>query len=130
MKTLSQSLLIIILLFATYSVSAYTQETRWSELNERVVILYRQGNYSEAAQLAEEVVKVAENSFGPEHPYVAQSLNNLALLYKVQGKYTEAEPLYKRSLSIREKALGPVHPDLATVLENMEACSRNLGEKR
>ncbi len=42
----------------------------------------------------------------PEHPDVAQSLNNLAELYRVQGRYAEAEPLYQRALAIREKALG------------------------
>ena len=43
---------------------------------------------------------------GPEHPDVAQSLNNLAVLYHTQSKYAEAEPLYERSLAIKEKALG------------------------
>ena len=38
---------------------------------------------------------------------MAQSLNNLAVLYQAQGHYAEAEPLYKRSLAIREKVLGP-----------------------
>ena len=31
---------------------------------------------------------------GPNHPDVAQSLNNLALLYGAQGQYAQAEPLY------------------------------------
>jgi len=44
---------------------------------------------------------------GPEHPDTAQSLSNLALLYRFQGKYAEAEALYKRSLEIYEKAVGP-----------------------
>jgi len=30
--------------------------------------------------------------WAPEHPYVATSLNNLALLYKTQGQYAKAEP--------------------------------------
>ncbi len=67
-----------------------------------MVTLYQQGMYSEAAQVAEEVLKVAENTFGPNHPQVATSLNNLALLYQAQGKYAEAEPLYKRALVMGE----------------------------
>jgi tetratricopeptide (TPR) repeat protein len=43
---------------------------------------------------------------GPEHPDVAQSLNNLALLYGAQGKYSQAEPLYKRALAIPRGAYG------------------------
>ena len=54
-----------------------------------------------------------------DHPAVAKSLNNLALLYQVQGKYAEAEPLYKRSLKIREKALGKEHPVVAHSLNNL-----------
>jgi tetratricopeptide (TPR) repeat protein len=94
--------LLVILLIATFSVPAFPQEARWKELNERVVTLYQQGMYSEAAQVAEEVLKVAENTFGPNHPQVATSLNNLALLYQAQGKYAEAEPLYKRALVMGE----------------------------
>jgi Tetratricopeptide repeat len=51
-----------------------------------------------------------EKALGPDHPDVATSLNNLALLYHVQGLHEQAEPLYNRSLAIMEKALGPEHP--------------------
>ena len=37
--------------------------------------------------------------FGPGHPNVAKSMNNLGLLYRAQGRYPDAEPLYKRSLA-------------------------------
>ena len=50
---------------------------------------------------------ISEKALGPEHPDVAISLNNLALLYRAQGRYAEAEPLLKRALAISEKALGP-----------------------
>jgi len=53
---------------------------------------------------------------GTGHPYLANSLHNLATLYIEQGRYREAAPLPKRALAIREAALGPVHPDLARSL--------------
>ena len=68
-----------------------------------------------------------EKALGPEHPEVAMSLNNLALLYRNQGHYTEAEPLHKRALAIREQALGPEHPDVATSLENYATLLRETG---
>ena len=43
---------------------------------------------------------------GPDHPLVAQSLNNLADLYSAQGQYHQASPLAERALTIREQALG------------------------
>jgi hypothetical protein len=55
-----------------------------------------------------------KKALGSEHPDVATSLNNLAVLYKTQGQYAMAEPLYVRALAMREKALGPEHPDVAT----------------
>ena len=70
---------------------------------------------------------IREKALGPEHPDVAKSLNNLALLYQAQGRYAEAEPLHKRALVIREKALGPEHPDVAKSLENYAALLRKAG---
>ena len=50
---------------------------------------------------------------------MAQSLNNLAVVFQSQGRTAEAEALYKRTLAIREKALGPDHPDVALSLHNL-----------
>ena len=46
---------------------------------------------------------IVEKALGPDHPDVAASLNNLAVLYQHQGRYADAEPLYKRSLAIARK---------------------------
>jgi CHAT domain-containing protein/Tfp pilus assembly protein PilF len=73
-------------------------------------------------------LRVAEATFGPEHPNVATSLNNLALLYDEQGKYAEAEPLYQRALRIYEKALGLKHRNVATSLLNLAALYRDQGK--
>ena len=48
---------------------------------------------------------------GDDHPDVATSFNNLALLYDSQGKYSEAEPLYIQALNILEQRLGVDHPN-------------------
>ena len=60
-----------------------------------------------------------EAALGSEHSLVAQSLNNLAEVYRAQGHYAEAEPLYRRSLAIVEKTLGPEHPHMAASLNNL-----------
>ena len=36
-------------------------------------------------------LRTFQKTLGPEHPNVAQSLNNLAELYRAQGRYGEAE---------------------------------------
>jgi len=66
--------------------------------------------------------------FGPEHPNVAASVNNLASLYCSLGDYAKAEPLYQRSLAIYEKALGPEHPNVALILNNLALLYAERGE--
>jgi tetratricopeptide (TPR) repeat protein len=62
-----------------------------------------------------------ERVLGAEHPLTAQSLNNLAELYRAQGAFERALPLYERALAIRERVLGAEHPDTATSLNNLAA---------
>ena len=78
-------------------------------------------------QSATRSLAIHEKALGSEHPCVAWSLNNLAVLYREQGQYAEAERLLKRALAIREKALGPNHPDVATVRENYAELLRRTG---
>ncbi|NEO66755.1 MAG: tetratricopeptide repeat protein, partial [Moorea sp. SIO4G2] len=49
--------------------------------------------------------ELTRNRLGSEHPAVASSLNNLALLYENQGRYCKAEPLLVEALEIRKKLL-------------------------
>ena len=106
-------------LAVSIALPAYAQETLWNELNEKVTALYEQGRYAEAATIAKEALKVAEDTFGPDNPNVATALNNLAGLYQVQERYAEAEPLYQRAVGIREEALGREDPGVATLLNNL-----------
>jgi tetratricopeptide (TPR) repeat protein len=61
------------------------------------------GGIAEAVPLAQRALAIREKALGPEHPDVATSLNNLAVLYQAQGRYADAELLCKRSLAILEK---------------------------
>jgi CHAT domain-containing protein/tetratricopeptide (TPR) repeat protein len=60
-----------------------------------------------------------EKALGPDHPDIAASLEDLALLHRRKGEYARAEPLYQRALALREKALGPDHPDVASSLNDL-----------
>lgn len=106
-----------------------SQRSDWEELNKKVKQLYRQGKYQQGLRLARDALRLAEGTNGPNHPNVATSLNDLALLFYAQGKYAQAEPLFKRSLAIWEKDLGPDHPYLATVLENMAELYKRMGRQ-
>ena len=97
-------------------------------LNQQVTELSNQGKYAEATPLAERALAIREKILGAEHPDVATSLNNLALLYDHQGKYSQAEPLYLRALAIHEKVLGAEHPDVAASLNGMASLYRDRGD--
>lgn len=56
---------------------------------------------------------------GEEHPNYAQSLHNLAWLYRAMGRYEEAEALYLQEKEIKLRVLGEEHPDYAASLNNL-----------
>ena len=88
-------------------------------LDEQIAKLYRDGRYSEAIPLAQQLLALREEAVGPDHPEVASASATLANLYYSQGRYPDAELLYKRSLSILEHSLGPTHPYVARSLSNL-----------
>ncbi|MBI2354999.1 MAG: tetratricopeptide repeat protein [Deltaproteobacteria bacterium] len=127
MKSLMTALLLLIHLLGT-GVPAHALDSELQTLNKEVISLYRQGRYDDAAVVAQKALQVAEQSLGPNHPDVAECLNNLAGMYKTQGQYAQAEPLFRRSLAIREKALDPDHPDVAESFNNLAGLYYTQGQ--
>jgi len=89
--------------------------------------LRERAQYSQAEALLLHALTIAERTFGPDHIQVAQTLDNLAQLYRGQGRYQEAEPLYLRALAIKERTLGPEHPETSTTLNNLAQLYRGQG---
>ena len=114
-------------LVLSFSSSVYAQEVLWEKLNGKAKTLFKQKRYPDALSVAEEALNVAEDTFGPDHPKVAISLNYIAELYVMKGTYAEIEPLYKRALKINEEALGEDHPDVAISLNNLAELYYNQG---
>ncbi|MBD2054539.1 tetratricopeptide repeat protein [Oculatella sp. FACHB-28] len=111
---------------------------RLAKLSQNLIVLYevgrvlaeqwrKQGRYREAGMLWEELVEIGKGWWGEEHPAVASSLNNLAVLYKSQGRYEEAEPLYLQALQLRQRLLGQDHPDVASSLSNLAVLYQHQG---
>jgi tetratricopeptide (TPR) repeat protein len=109
------------------------QSTLW--LIEAAILLDRTGLYlwhralySIAESLYQRALIIYEQRLGPEHPYIARSLNNLAGLYESQDQYDQAEPLFQRALAIHEQQLGPEHLDTALSLNNLAFLYINQGQ--
>ncbi|MGH9752918.1 MAG: tetratricopeptide repeat protein [Blastocatellia bacterium] len=101
------------------------QEAR--KLIEESLKLRRAGKFDQVASPIERALAIRQRVLGPEHPFVANALNNLAQLHHDKGDYAKAEPLLIRELDIREKALGPEHPDIAKTLNNLATLYLNKG---
>ena len=71
---------------------------------------------SETETLYRRALTIQEKVLGENHPSVAATLNNLAVLLAGRGRFGEAEPLHARALAIAEKSLGPSHLDTASML--------------
>jgi tetratricopeptide (TPR) repeat protein len=92
----------------------------WAELLNRAGSYFHgRTAYSRAEPLLQNALEIREKARGPDDPYTATSLNNLALLLQSQGDFAGARPLLERALAIYEKARGPDHPDTATSLSNL-----------
>ncbi|HWU85879.1 MAG TPA: tetratricopeptide repeat protein, partial [Kofleriaceae bacterium] len=65
-----------------------------TRLDKDVNNLYQNGKFQEAIPLAEQSLKLREKVLGAMHPAIAESLNDLGMLYWAQGAYARAEQLY------------------------------------
>ena len=78
--------------------------------------------------MLERALAIWERVFGPDHPHVAISLNNLASLLTDQGELVAAWPLYERALAIQTRELAPDRRDTATSLNNLALLLHDQGE--
>jgi tetratricopeptide (TPR) repeat protein len=76
------------------------------------------GQYLDAEHVYLAAIAQAEQ-IGSLNPRLADSLNELGMLYAKHHKYARAEQMFQRALGVMVAALGPDHPDVATILKNM-----------
>jgi tetratricopeptide (TPR) repeat protein len=58
-------------------------------------------------------------TISPDDPRLADTLNDLGVLYGMQNRDVEAEPLFQRALAINEKAFGRHHLSVVLALQNL-----------
>jgi tetratricopeptide (TPR) repeat protein len=95
--------------------------------NEAAVRRLR-GELDAAIRLHEQALELRERILGPEHPDVATTRSNLALVVADTGDLARARRLHEDALASRERALGPEHPNVASSLDNLGGVARALGE--
>jgi len=77
------------------------------------------GDYAEAEQFLRQAALLLETQFGPRHPDLAKTLNNLGVVCETAGKSADAEVCYRRAYAIATSALGPDDPFVITSGNNL-----------
>ncbi len=74
-----------------------------TNLNKLAQLYSTLGKYAEAEPLFRRSLAIRENSLGPKHPDVAQSLENYAILLRETGRPKKAAEMEARAKAIRAK---------------------------
>lgn len=84
--------------------------------------LTKQGKYSEAATLLQQVLTTQESlNQSPNSPGMLCTMNNLAAALHHQGQLASAESLNRRVLESKIQTLGISHPNTLTTMHNLAA---------
>jgi len=73
-------------------------------LADLAFLYHKQRQYTQAEPLLKRSLAITEKAFGPDHPQVAISLQNLAGFYRATNRINEAKDLEKRAASIQAVA--------------------------
>ena len=92
------------------------------------IVRHANGQYADATVLFERALDLRTKALGPDHPDVADALDNLASARDVEGAVEQAAQLHERGLKIREAALGKDHPLVARSLHNLALVRIEVGD--
>ena len=81
--------------------------------------LIPQGRLAEAGQLLRQALAIREPVYGPNHPSVASTLNELARIAQQQGRLDEAEADYRRMVEIYQRVYDDKHYLIGVALSNL-----------
>jgi tetratricopeptide (TPR) repeat protein len=81
----------------------------------------------DAVAACREAARVAEATFGPDHPKTASRLGNLSNAMYSAGDYSEMQALEERVLAIFEATYGPESSEVANILFSLTTTYREFG---
>ena len=110
-----------------YQLAADLQPSNLTYLNAAAELSYAFEELQETGNLLERVLKIQEKLLGPEHPDLAQTLNNLGVLRHTQGRHAEAEAFYLWALEICEANRHPQGQDAVNLMQNYAAFLQEVG---
>jgi tetratricopeptide (TPR) repeat protein len=100
------------------SVTLPADGTLWKAWRDAGIHAWEEGQLGIAEHLLIAAMEQAEK-FGPEDVRVADTANDLAIVYATAGKITEAELLFHRSLGLGIRMFGEEHPTVGATMQNL-----------
>ena len=91
------------------------------------IIQGRQGRHDDAIAFYERALAHQKSHLKSDHPYIADTLGNLAIEFQRAGRFKEAEDLFKTELVIEEKTVGKNQIGEAHTRKNMGALYFHAG---
>jgi tetratricopeptide (TPR) repeat protein len=79
----------------------------------------QQGEYDEALEVFEEILRGQLTRHGTNHPRVGTALHNLGVVHMRREDYALAVQAYREAVAVRRSALYPNHPDVASSLAQL-----------
>jgi tetratricopeptide (TPR) repeat protein len=110
-----------------YQQAADLQPNNLRYLSAAVELSYAFGELQETDQLLRQIFKIQGKLLGPEHPSLAQTLNNLGVLRHTQGRHAEAEAFYLWALEICEAHLDAHDPEALNLRNNYATFLKEVG---
>jgi CHAT domain-containing protein/tetratricopeptide (TPR) repeat protein len=87
-----------------------------------------QARYAEAEALGTQALRIRRAALGDRHPDVAETLSNLALLYRDLGDTDRAARHAEEGLAVLEATVGQEHPMFSTLLANLALIRLTSGD--
>lgn len=105
-------------LLAWAGTTAQAATDDWKTQYDEAIKQYQAQDLAGAEKAARASLKIAESGKGNTKPYMASSLNLLAMIHGERGEYDKAIELQKRSLALSEQSLGK-HTNTASLAYNL-----------
>ncbi len=105
-----------------------SNEAVWRALLKQSQQLSQKREYGQAAEMAQQAIEFARQSFGDKDPKLASSLRRLAYIYSAQKRFDESVPLLQQGLAIIEGHYGSKHKRVASYLSSLAYQHSRLGE--
>jgi tetratricopeptide (TPR) repeat protein len=106
---------------------AARETTSWL-LDRAATYLRGRAQFTQAKDLLERALAIAEAALDPSDPNVAGRRNNLGIVLWELGDFPGAKTQYERALAIDEAAYGPDHPDVGRDRNNLGNVLQDLGD--